>query len=60
MTVALETSSAGDQLNRAVEELLEKIRRYNPDADVEAVRRAYEYAAAAHEGQLRDSGAPYI
>src|SRR5712692_6233497 len=60
MTVALETSAAGDQLNPAVEELLEKIRHYDPDADVEAVRRAYEYAAAAHTGQLRDSGVPYI
>jgi GTP diphosphokinase / guanosine-3',5'-bis(diphosphate) 3'-diphosphatase len=60
MTVALEPSSAGDQRSPAVEELLEKIRRYNPDADVEAVRRAYEYAAAAHTGQRRDSGAPYI
>src|SRR2546425_10690282 len=60
MTVALETSSPGDQANPAVEELLEKIRGYNPEADVEAVRRAYDYAAAAHTRQVRDSGPPYI
>src|SRR5690242_18742200 len=54
MTVALETTPS------AVDELIEKICRYNPDADGEAVRRAYEFAAAAHEGQTRDSGAPYI
>src|SRR5207249_923476 len=30
------------------------------DGDVEAVRRAYDYAAAAHVDQKRDSGAPYM
>jgi len=60
MTVAPETIPAGDTLAPAVEALLEKIRGYNPEADVEAVRRAYAYAAAAHEGQARDSGSPYI
>ncbi len=54
MTVALETTPS------AIDELIDKIRRYDPDADVEAVRRAYAYAAAAHLEQLRDSGAPYI
>jgi guanosine-3',5'-bis(diphosphate) 3'-pyrophosphohydrolase len=44
----------------AVEELMDRIRRYDPEADVEAVRRAYDFAAAAHEGQTRDSGASYI
>jgi GTP diphosphokinase / guanosine-3',5'-bis(diphosphate) 3'-diphosphatase len=54
MSVALETAPT------AVDELIEKIRRYDPDADVAAVRRAHDMAAAAHEGQSRDSGAPYI
>lgn len=39
---------------------LEKlILAYNPDA-LEQVRSAYQYAECMHEGQLRDSGEPYI
>src|SRR5262249_13298020 len=63
-SVTLEPSPAGDggapEPRSAVDELVEKIRRYNPEADVEAVRRAYDYAVAAHGDQKRDSGAPYI
>ena len=43
-----------------IEELIEKVRRYNPDAQVELIRRAYEFSAKAHEGQLRRSGEPYL
>ena len=34
--------------------------RHYPDGDAELVRRAYAYAAEAHEGQRRVSGGPYI
>jgi guanosine-3',5'-bis(diphosphate) 3'-pyrophosphohydrolase len=37
-----------------------EIRSYLSHADVERVERAYAYAAAAHEGQKRISGDPYI
>ncbi len=40
----------------AIEELL----RHYPEGDAELVRRAYAYAAEAHEGQRRVSGGPYI
>ena len=40
----------------AVEEML----RHYPDGDAELVRRAYAYAAEAHEGQRRVSGGPYV
>ena len=40
----------------AIEEML----RHYPDGDAELVRRAYAYAAEAHEGQRRVSGGPYI
>jgi GTP pyrophosphokinase len=43
-----------------VEELLEKLKQYSPDADAGLVRRAYDVAARAHEGQTRKSGEPYI
>ncbi|ABZ84401.1 GTP pyrophosphokinase [Heliomicrobium modesticaldum Ice1] len=42
-------------------QLLKRVQSYtqNP-ADLEFVRRAFEYADAAHTGQLRKSGEPYI
>jgi guanosine-3',5'-bis(diphosphate) 3'-pyrophosphohydrolase len=43
-----------------VEELIEKLKQYSPDADADLVRRAYNVAARAHEGQTRKSGEPYI
>ena len=43
-----------------IDELIEKVRRYNPDAQVELIRRAYDFSAQAHEGQLRRSGEPYL
>jgi GTP pyrophosphokinase len=43
-----------------VEELLAKLKQYSPAADAGLVRRAYDVAARAHEGQTRKSGEPYI
>ena len=40
--------------------LLKTIRKYNPDADTDLVRRAYRFADQAHKGQMRLSGDPYI
>ncbi len=42
------------------EDLLEKVRTTNPDADVELLRRAYVFSAWAHKGQVRHSGEPYL
>ncbi|MBE7022671.1 MAG: bifunctional (p)ppGpp synthetase/guanosine-3',5'-bis(diphosphate) 3'-pyrophosphohydrolase [Ruminococcaceae bacterium] len=41
-------------------ELLEKVRSYNPKMDIDKLTRAYEKAKTAHEGQLRNTGEPYI
>lgn len=42
-------------------ELLEKtVRGYNPAADFDRIRSAFEYADRCHEGQKRKSGEPYI
>ncbi len=43
-----------------IEELLNRVRGYHPDADVGLVRKAYEFSAKAHEGQVRRSGEPYL
>src|SRR5216117_658979 len=43
-----------------VEDLLEKVRAYHADADVELLRRAYVFSAFEHRGQVRRSGEPYL
>src|SRR3954464_11369062 len=40
--------------------LLAQVERYLSASDVEAVRRAFEFAAVAHSSQMRESGDPYI
>ncbi|MBW3657661.1 MAG: bifunctional (p)ppGpp synthetase/guanosine-3',5'-bis(diphosphate) 3'-pyrophosphohydrolase [Actinobacteria bacterium] len=40
--------------------LAQRIRASSPKVDLREVVRAYEYAAAAHEGQMRRSGEAYI
>jgi len=42
------------------EDLLERVRAYSPDADVELLRRAYVFSAFEHKGQVRHSGEPYL
>ena len=42
------------------EDIIEKVRRNNPDADVEVLRRAYVFSADEHKGQVRRSGEPYL
>jgi GTP diphosphokinase / guanosine-3',5'-bis(diphosphate) 3'-diphosphatase len=42
------------------EDLLEKVRGYNPEADLELLRRAYVFSALEHKGQVRHSGEPYL
>lgn len=49
-----------EQSPETIEDLLEKVRQVNPQADLLLIRKAYEVANAAHGGQLRRSGEPYI
>ena len=42
------------------EDLIEKVRASNPDADAELLRRAYVFSAYEHKGQVRRSGEPYL
>jgi guanosine-3',5'-bis(diphosphate) 3'-pyrophosphohydrolase len=42
------------------EDLVEKVRTTNPDADIELLRRAYVFSAFEHKGQVRHSGEPYL
>jgi GTP diphosphokinase / guanosine-3',5'-bis(diphosphate) 3'-diphosphatase len=43
-----------------LEVLLRTVKSYNPKADLGLIRRAHAFAAAAHDGQLRLSGEPFI
>ena len=45
---------------RSFEYLAERLKARLSDPELEQVRRAYEVASLAHEGQLRDEGSPYI
>ena len=42
------------------EELIQKIRTYNPFLNPEALTKAYTFALKAHKNQKRDSGDPYL
>lgn len=41
-------------------ELVERVKRYHPDADEDLLNRAYVYAMKAHGSQKRASGDPYF
>ncbi len=41
-------------------ELLRRVREMTPHADLDLIRRAYLFAAEAHQGQTRASGEPYV
>lgn len=43
-----------------LQDFLAKIREQRPDANLRKIRYAYFMAEAAHSGQVRDSGEPYI
>ncbi len=41
-------------------ELISKIKTYDPDLDVQMIEKAYDFALSAHKSQKRHSGDPYI
>jgi guanosine-3',5'-bis(diphosphate) 3'-pyrophosphohydrolase len=43
-----------------VDELLAEVEAYKPDVDRALIARAFDYAARAHEGQVRQSGQEFI
>ncbi len=57
---AVTSERLSDKPLRTLEELKEKILAYYPAADIKLVEKAYYFSEAAHEGQIRRSGEPYI
>jgi GTP pyrophosphokinase len=45
---------------RRIEDILEKVQEYNPDVDLDLLRRAYIFSAREHRDQIRRSGEPYL
>jgi GTP diphosphokinase / guanosine-3',5'-bis(diphosphate) 3'-diphosphatase len=43
-----------------LEDIVERIQNYHPEADVDLLRRAYIFSAKAHQGQTRLSGESYL
>ncbi|MBQ7485277.1 MAG: bifunctional (p)ppGpp synthetase/guanosine-3',5'-bis(diphosphate) 3'-pyrophosphohydrolase [Oscillospiraceae bacterium] len=47
-------------LEEQYQHLEDTIRAYNPGANFAQIRGAFDYAAAAHQGQIRKDGSPFI
>ena len=43
-----------------IDQLLDRVKSYNADADLGMLRKAYDFSAKAHQGQRRRSGEPYL
>jgi GTP pyrophosphokinase len=43
-----------------VDEIIDRVRSYQPAADVDLIKRAYDFSFKMHDGQTRKSGDPYI
>lgn len=43
-----------------INDIIDKISVYNPDAALDMINQAYVYSARVHDGQLRLSGEPYL
>jgi guanosine-3',5'-bis(diphosphate) 3'-pyrophosphohydrolase len=41
-------------------DILEKVSAYRPEADLDLIKKAYVYSAKVHQGQIRKSGEPYL
>ncbi|MBR2979473.1 MAG: bifunctional (p)ppGpp synthetase/guanosine-3',5'-bis(diphosphate) 3'-pyrophosphohydrolase [Myxococcaceae bacterium] len=41
-------------------DILDRVQQYNPDADLDIIKKAYVYSAKVHQGQMRKSGEPYL
>jgi len=41
-------------------DILERVAQYRPDADLDLIKKAYVYSAKVHQGQVRKSGEPYL
>src|SRR5262245_7145600 len=57
---AIENSPMPNQTVMDIDQLLDRVKSYNADADLGILRKAYDFSAKAHQGQRRRSGEPYF
>jgi len=43
-----------------INDILEQVTSYHPEADLELIQKAYVFSAKVHQGQTRMSGEPYL
>src|SRR5579859_3289609 len=60
MAVAVAPSELPRETSPSIDDLLAEVEQYLPTAAVRLVQRAHDFAAAAHAGQMRKSGEPYL
>ncbi|GAC1346153.1 MAG: bifunctional (p)ppGpp synthetase/guanosine-3',5'-bis(diphosphate) 3'-pyrophosphohydrolase [Myxococcales bacterium] len=41
-------------------DIVERVSSYRPEADFDLIKKAYVYSAKVHQGQIRKSGEPYL
>jgi len=46
--------------NNAIDEIIEKVKKYNSDADINLIKKAYNFAEKLHIGQKRAGGEEFI
>lgn len=50
----------GNQYVTDIEQLIEQVTAYNPGIEGNLLRHAYTFSANAHQGQVRQTGEPYV
>ena len=60
MAEAVAAEQGTQSPERMLDDLVNVAVEHHPGTDVDLIRRAYEVAAHAHEGQMRRTGDPYI
>jgi GTP pyrophosphokinase len=58
--VSAEPAYPADPVQQLYRELEAKIREYRPKDDFTPLQKAFQFARKYHEGQMRDSGEPYM
>src|SRR5574341_2694353 len=43
-----------------LDDIIHRVQSYNPGADSDIIKKAYVYSARVHQGQLRQSGEPFL
>jgi len=43
-----------------INDIIDKVTKYNQDGDLDSIDRAYIFSAKVHDGQVRLSGEPYL